>query len=554
MYQSLYRKYRPATFNEIVGQEIPVRILKNAIINNRIAHAYLFSGIRGTGKTSIAKIFAKTVNCIAAKEGLPCNKCVICTQSNGTDIVEIDAASNNGVDEIRDLRDKVSLVPTISKYKVYIIDEIHMLSTSAFNALLKTLEEPPAHAIFILATTEAHKIPLTIISRCQRIDFKPINTDDMVRRLEYICNQEKIEILPDALNEIAILANGGMRDAITILEQSWAYSDNITSEDVHKINGTLMKNEVKQIFGYIIGNNIKESFNLTQKYELRGIDFVKVLDELLYFSRNLMIFFMTNQYSQEQLYAESDYLEFKNKVEISELLNFIKKINVVISEIKTVSNKKTVFEMFIIDYINLENKKTLIEIKPTKTIVSEEFVNKIGKEFLNSRKEPEKEEIKISKQEVIDFQDKVKKIRIDNTLAEFDKKMLTSLKKKMETIREYVIDLQYGEVASIILDGELKAASKEYMIFVYEEPLQNLKFIRKIKEIEELIKISLGNSYKVIAIDNEEWERIKEEFNSKKRKYNKIDEDQTIDNIILELSKVSQDFLDENFSDIITYE
>ena len=223
MYQALYRKYRPKNLDEVGGQDTIVKIIKNSILNNKINHAYLFAGPRGTGKTSVAKIFAKMVNCENLEKGNPCGKCTSCTVPNNSDIIEIDAASNNGVDEIRELRNKVNLVPSYGKYKVYIIDEVHMLTTGAFNALLKTLEEPPAHIIFVLATTDPHKIPETILSRCQRLDFKKISENNIVKRLSEIANIENIDIEEPALYEIARLSDGGMRDSIGMLDQAVAY-------------------------------------------------------------------------------------------------------------------------------------------------------------------------------------------------------------------------------------------------------------------------------------------------------------------------------------------
>jgi len=221
-YTALYRKFRPVTFSELVGQEHITRTLKNQIIANRVGHAYLFNGGRGTGKTTSAKILARVVNCLNPQDGEPCNECEICKEileGSLTDVVEMDAASNNSVEDIRSIKEKINFLPTLAKYRVYIIDEVHMLSTGAFNALLKTLEEPPEHVKFILATTEPQKLPTTILSRCQRFDFKKISNEDIIKRLKIVCDDSKIQITDGALNLIAILSEGAARDALSILER-----------------------------------------------------------------------------------------------------------------------------------------------------------------------------------------------------------------------------------------------------------------------------------------------------------------------------------------------
>ncbi|MEI3499104.1 MAG: DNA polymerase III subunit gamma/tau [Bacilli bacterium] len=369
MYQTLYRKYRPLNLDEVVGQQVIVKTLKNAILNNQLSHAYLFTGPRGTGKTSIAKILARTINCTNLNDTTPCNKCVNCTQNlnQPVDIIEIDAASNNGVDEIRELKSKVNLVPTINKYKVYIIDEVHMLTTGAFNALLKTLEEPPAHIIFILATTEPHKIPMTILSRCQRFDFKRISNQDLVKRLKYVVDQEKIKIEENCLEEIARLSNGGMRDALSILDQVNAYADDqIKIEQIHEINGTLTPVEIKNFILNIKNKKLEEILELIEQYDNKGKDFVKLAEEILVYLKNLIFKFNVPKYFESLNIDFNDYdIE---KIDIDELMNYVQNFNDIINELKKSSNPKLIFELSIIKIIsknnNSEEVKTDIPVIP----------------------------------------------------------------------------------------------------------------------------------------------------------------------------------------------
>ena len=270
-YKVLYRKYRPSTFEEIIGQENIVKILKSSIEEDKISHAYIFTGPRGTGKTSTAKVLAKALNCENLNNGEPCGKCQNCLGfSTSPDIIEIDAASNNGVDEIRELRNNITLAPSMSKYKVYIIDEVHMLSTGAFNALLKTLEEPPAHAIFILATTEIYKVPITILSRCQRYDFKKIGKSDMVNYLKKVCKNEKIECDDNVLDEIYVLSDGCLRDALSILDQNSKSDSKITLEELEKNYELISVAKIENLLNYIFTGNVNEIINILNEIENTG--------------------------------------------------------------------------------------------------------------------------------------------------------------------------------------------------------------------------------------------------------------------------------------------
>ena len=281
-YKVLYRKYRPDNFSSIIGQDYMVSILKNAIKNDKISHAYIFSGPRGTGKTSTAKVFAKAINCLNPTDDGPCNNCESCIHfKENADIIEIDAASNNGVDEIREIINNIKLAPAYSKYKVYIIDEVHMLSTSAFNALLLTLEEPPKHVVFILATTNIEAVPITILSRCQRFDFHKISINDIMKRLNFVIENEKIDIDSDALEEMAYISDGGMRDALSILDQLSSTSEKITINDVIEHFGSVSKKQVDDLYNLILENNVDNFDNIMKKFKECAIDYKVLIKKLL---------------------------------------------------------------------------------------------------------------------------------------------------------------------------------------------------------------------------------------------------------------------------------
>ena len=280
-YTALYRKFRPLKFSEIVGQEHITRTLKNQIIAGRVGHAYLFNGGRGTGKTTAAKILARAVNCLNPQDGEPCNECEICKAALSgslTDIVEMDAASNNSVEDIRSIREEVNFLPTLAKFRVYIIDEVHMLSTGAFNALLKTLEEPPAHVKFILATTEPQKLPATILSRCQRFDFKKISNDNVVKRLEFVAKESNIEITKEALNLIAILSEGAMRDALSILERCLQDGEtNIDEDKIKDLVGIPKFTYINAIVKSFLEYNVEEAIKAVDSVLNEGKDLNNLL-------------------------------------------------------------------------------------------------------------------------------------------------------------------------------------------------------------------------------------------------------------------------------------
>ncbi len=347
-YQALYRKWRPQKFEDMVGQTAVTKTLKNAIIHHKTSHAYLFTGPRGTGKTSAAKIFAKAINCLNPQDGEPCNDCLLCkgiTEGTIGDVIEIDAASNNGVEEIRDIRDKARYAPTQATYKVYIIDEVHMLSTGAFNALLKTLEEPPKNVIFILATTEPHKIPATIISRTQRFDFRRITNDEIIQRLRYILEQEEIAYEEEALSVIARCANGGMRDALSLLDQVISFSDDkVSFEQAIQVSGSLTDDLMIEFVRLLTQQQAQAALLQLQDLLLLGKEPSRLIEEWLEFSRDLLVAKQTG----DMIGRSEAFVEFAKEVEEAFLYRFMDALNQTQQEMRFTTKPTISLEVFTI--------------------------------------------------------------------------------------------------------------------------------------------------------------------------------------------------------------
>ena len=557
MYQALYRKYRPKNFEEVIGQNIVVQTLTNSIINNKISHAYLLSGPRGCGKTTIAKIFANLVNCENSDGKKVCNKCVYCTQKDNEnmDIIELDAASNNGVDEIREINNKVNLVPSYGKYKIYIIDEVHMLTIGAFNALLKTLEEPPAHVIFILATTDPQKVPITILSRCQRFDLKKISQDKISERLNFICEKENIRHEDNVLNEIASLGDGCLRDSISILDQIISYTnDTITLKDVYEVNGILSQKHISVLMDNVIMNDINETLNLIGKYYNDGKNIIKITEEIINFLKNSIL--LKNKIEIEN---KNLYINVVNNYSLQELLNYITIMNETLIDMKKFSDAKLLLELAFIKIFNNKQNEVENTVEKIRSIDEEEKVekNKIeqkqNKENLKVKIEEENNK-NISNQfvtekntkELLQFID----IRVSNTLSNFSKKTTLELKEQLVKVMDYVLDKDYGNYASMILDGELKAASNEYMIFSYDNSHSANLFNQNIKKIEELLNLIFNKKYKVISVELENWNEIKQSFNNKTKKYTYREENIDIEEIV---NKESNDDIKELFGEIVEY-
>lgn len=476
-YQALYRKYRPSTLKDVIGQDVVIKILENAVKNNKIGHAYLFSGPRGIGKTTIAKALAKTVNCLNPKDGISCEECDNCKIINSNfcpDIIEIDAASNNGVDEIREIKNKINLMPNELKYKVYIIDEVHMLSIGAFNALLKTLEEPPEHVIFILATTDPQKVPSTIISRCQCYEFHRISNSDIVNRLKHICSQEQIKVDIEVLERIAKLSDGGMRDSIGMLDKLTAYTTSkITVEDLEKVNGIVSIVKKNNFIKEVHDKNVLDVINFIDNIYDNGKDLIIFTNDLLEICKNRCISYYVDN--------TDDDIEF--------LLSFSNLLNNILKDIKTSPNVKTILEINILSFMN---------------IIRNNSGQPVEKE--------EKSEKNIS-QEIISTKNIINtKQIISNCFARASKSEKQMFESKWKLINDYALDSKYGAVASFLADGKIRAVGEGEIILSFGYDSMVNRGINLIDMVQKLLEMIYNKQYDVAFITDSEWNEIKQEY------------------------------------------
>lgn len=539
-YQALYRKYRPTNFDEVVGQTHIIQTLKNAIVQNRIAHAYLFCGPRGTGKTSIAKIFAKTLNCTNNQDA-PCGVCENCKMAaNGShpDIIEIDAASNNGVDEVRNLIDKVKYAPMQGKYKIYIIDEVHMMTSGAFNALLKTIEEPPAHVIFIFATTEPNKVLPTIISRCQRFDFNKVSMHDIKYRLSVVCKNEGIEIDENGLTLIAQLADGGMRDALSILDQCVAYcSSHIDVNDIRKIYGVVTSEDIGKLFYSVYKKDIDSFVKDIQKYSDMGMDIKRLTADFIHMLKDSLIL----DYSENSTLVSDMNKDMIRKYFKLASINFRIKC---MEELMDTYNKYT-YASNALDYLeasllkissySYESKTHIIDSDHNdfKEVEEEENYETSYDDTSddsdiiekNTQKDDnngvlEKSEISdVSRETLKQSENKNNKIILND---EFVIQLLVGATKmersidtnKFNNIGQFISSLEFGKYAATLRNSTIMASGSNYIVVCVSSEI----FAKQINEFElnygyeDFMEVLLGKAKKVFALDKTQQSRVLDEF------------------------------------------
>lgn len=598
-YVALYRSYRPSSFKEVIGQKHVVQTLKNAVMENKTSHAYIFSGLRGIGKTTIARIFAKAVNCENQTDGEPCNHCKNCLaiiNNETTDIVELDAASNNGVDEMRDILEKVNFLPSVLRKKVYIIDEAHMLSTAAFNALLKTLEEPPSHMIFILATTEPHKIPATILSRCQRFDFKQFTLEELKEELKFISFNEKMVINEEALSAIAEAADGGMRDALGILDQASVFSNGeITVEDINSVTGRISNYKLIELISSFKKKDATHSIYLINELINMGKEVSRLVSGIIQFCRDILLYKSVNdELVHKYIYDSEEFKELASNITTNELFYYIDVLVDIQNKIRFTNSQKIYLEVGIMKIINSasEDIDVLNKIHKLEEVVSEKetkdgFMNTqdLDNKFNNLDNRIKKVATDLEKAKIDEFKEKIEskldlledvssknaalptdlmfrldniedKIRVLNTInQEIDSKKIEEVNEKLKEIEEKFntsynlsnelsnneLDISTFKMQISNLEEKVITLESESLNKIDEEKIKevlNLNFEQRIKSLEEWVELFIQKADNQ-HIDLDKQEIIKE-INELKENYFVL-----IQTIQSNIKKSNVDFKDE---------
>ena len=534
-YQALYRTWRPQRFEDVVGQEMITKTLRNAVMTNQTSHAYLFTGPRGTGKTSTAKIFAKAINCHHQENGEPCNECEICkaiTNGSLNDVLEIDAASNNGVEEIRDIRDKVKYAPTQADYKVYIIDEVHMLSTGAFNALLKTLEEPPANVVFILATTEPHKIPATIISRTQRFDFKRITSSTILKRMEYILNQKDIQYEDAALKIIAKAAEGGMRDALSILDQVISFGENnVTLENALLVTGSVTKTDLLNYLQTVVDQKTPEALEMIHKLVQDGKDASRIVEDLVEYCRDLLLYQQSPAMLEETELGmlDEDFKKFAQEIEPEIVYQMINILNEQQENMRYTSHPTVYLEVLTVKLSQLKNQPQVSQANSQPAISADQaqidrLMNRIQQlqDQINSLQQTQPQAARPARRQVVSTnQTKVKEVKVNyEKINEVLGNATRADLNRFQQVWGDLVNMLTVPQRAIMSVSKPVAASSEGVVIGFEYPYLCQKAIDD-RELQDALTNGLSRlvdqNLSLLFLPNEQWLKIRQDYLEKRK-------------------------------------